>query len=586
MDFVLLNGSKSADVTREFLPSRSNLKNDLSKEFPAAAKEEDDNEAYNQPISTDPSNVRPKRRHQLFRSYEEEEDFFLGRKTSETGSTASFLAHMNTPSPSDIQEWMADTQDTVGKVVTNWQQDIIDSSSKITELLTHLIQFVTELEDISSTSPIEPVYILSAKLINNQGTFESVINVYLHLILISLRQVAAHSSSKMENHEDPETEHRKKKNKRRSFDRHHNKLLIDILGQFAMVAEDALNFLEAHIKILGPACERILEMRNSLYYFLRQVVTEPTGQIIPLVSNVKLEGIREREDFFWLQRLCHEHKMKERCMGNYLEISVGSKDCKFVKMKEGETIGGAEEDMGDKQGGITESVELSVDERLELIKLLLKQLGTSLGSSNKACRSNQGKFSDLQGRLMRKFQKLVRNLEVEKKHDKLKAENCCEHLKASLCQLEVKFHQVERIYEEIPQHLRRVIGVADYCSRQLMQDFGLEEELELEERSSWSSPIEEISVEFFKGGRRGFVIGCFPYIWRIIVKVLAGNMGGGAGRRLKQFWEEVRSEMEDFRKEIKMKELEEEYGVVLRVPVHFKEKDEEDVVLSVLSKYK
>lgn len=581
MDFVLLNGSKSAELKKESLNS---LNNDLSKELFVEEKED---KAPNTTTFADPSNVRPRRRHRLFRTYhQEEEDIFLpGSNSSEAGSTASFLAHMNTPSPSDIREWMEDTQDTVGKVVTNWQQDLIESSSKITEILTQLIQFVKELENNSSSSP---VYILSAKLTNNQGTFESVINVYLQLILISLRKVAAHSTTTMEgSHEDPETEHRKKKNKRRRFDRQHNKLLVDILGQFAVVAEDALNFLQAHNKILGPACERILEMRNSLYYFLRQVVAEPSGQIIPLVSNVRLEKIRQREDFFWLQRLCHENKARERCIPNYLEIRVGSKDCKFVNLKEGAEGGGDEKMEKGQKSGITET-ELSVDERLELMKLLLKQLGTSLGSSCNACRSGQSQFSDLQGRLMGKFQKLVRNLQVEKKHDKLKAENCCEHLKASLCELEVKFHQVERIYEEIPQHLKRVIGVADYCSKQLMQDFGLEEELELEESSSWTSPIEEISVEFFKGGRKGFVTGCFPYIWRIIVKVFAGNLGGGGAKRLKQFWEEVRSEMEDLQKEIKMKELEEEYGVVLRVPLSFLEgKDEKEgkVVISVLNKY-
>lgn len=473
---------------------------------------------------------------------------------SDQSSTASLLqAHMTKPCAPEIKEWMTESQQTVDKLVTNWQQTLIDRSSKISDLLDQLVEFVEELQTNPSHSSSSSVNILRGKCINRQGSFESVTNVYLHLILLSLKEVVA---STLETQNDVQEEHRKTSVKR--IRRQQRRLLIDILNRFLIVAEDALKFLQTHRKLLAPACAKVLTMRNNLYCFLQKIITHPHKQIIPPTGFVSLERIRRAEDKFWLESNCIAFTTQVEEVRSYLEVNVGARTYSILVRSR------------DTEDEEAINVNISDTERLELVLLLLKQLNDSIGGSNEGLKNSHYEFLETHARLQHKFQRLSREFIVQSKQDRLQCENCSEPLKESLCQLEVKFYHLEKVIEEIPQHLKRVIGVADQCSRQLIQHLEvLEVDVQLSDMALLTSPIEDLMNEFFKAKKGRNVPGCFPVLWKIIARIVFGGGVGdiGTSKKVKAFWEEVRTEMEDFCKEIKIKELEKDYGIVLKLPI-------------------
>lgn len=487
-----------------------------------------------------------RRYHHIFRDVRGVTNSSSSRRSSDKSSASSLLDLMSKPSPSEIRRWMADTQETVDRVVTSWQEDLIDNSTEIVGLLDDLIQFLCCLDTSSGHNDLPIPSLLSVKLVNSQGTFESAINVYLHVILLAVEQVTNFLE----------------KVRRRTNKSLYQQTVLEILSQFSLVAEDALQFLKTDEKFLVPVCSRVLEMRNELFGFLRSATQQPPGQIIPISRNVSLKKLRMKEDHSWLENSFlgrFSSDMEQFASRGYdlLEIKVRAKD--FIIILQNNT----RDSGGEEHRELEQDKEQETKENLELIQLLLIQLRNCISFSNKTCKRTTQQLSSLHSSLSRKFQVFSRTLNLERRLSKLKAENCSSSLKTSLCQLEIKFHQVEKILEEIPEHMKRVIGIADVCSRQLILRLGLDDQIN--ELGDWTSPIEGLSEEFFNK-RRG-ILGCIPYLWRLIARLILGS--SGSPTKLEEFWEQVRGEVEDFQKEVKLKELEEEqkYALTLTIPI-------------------
>ncbi|CAL8092698.1 unnamed protein product [Orchesella dallaii] len=467
-----------------------------------------------------------------------------------SSSTSSLLIRMTKPDKQDIREWMGQTQKIVDTEVTNWQHMLLRNTAHVSTLLDQLAKFLTcvdghvySLYKAGNNNPNSPSppssFLLAAKFPNNNGAFESAINVYLHVITLVINQLRNSLDS----------------------DKHCSKQLrhysIQLLRDFSLVAEDALKFFRTHDKYLLPIRSRVLEMRNEFFLSLRPLINNPSVGILPL-ENVSLEKIHMAEDAKWLTKL--EVYSNPPVQSNYyphLKIRVSSRDC-VIEAQEGDCEASADE---------TTTVE-----KLELAKLLLKQLSISFSISKTECEDSQY-LSNLCTRLAKKFDIFLRSIDTETRKCRLKSDTCCSVLKHSLCHLEVKFHQVERILEEIPEHIRRVIGVADYCTRQLVVGLGhtpqtLANEddcdIELAVPPEWATSIEEVSKEFFKP--RLTFMSCFPILWKLVAKILGGS-GNQSRKKLKDFWEQVRSELEDFQKEVKVKEMDANYSITLTVPV-------------------
>ncbi|ODM95505.1 hypothetical protein Ocin01_11178 [Orchesella cincta] len=298
-------------------------------------------------------------------------------------------------------------------------------------------------------------------------------------------------------------------------------------------------------------------MRNEFFLSLRPVIYNPSVGIIPM-ANVSLEKIHLEEDVKWLtkQEQYSSSLNHDTCSSSpHIQLRVGSRDFFIQKSVRGDHA-------------TTEDETTTTVEKLELVKVLLKQLSISFATSNLECEDSKY-LSGVCTRLAKRFDAFLRNIETEARKNRLKSDTCCSFLKHSLCHLEVKFHQVERILEEIPEHIRRVIGVADFCTRQLVVSLGhdnLEEYEELAVPPEWATSIESVSKEFFK--RKISLMSCFPILWKLVAKILGGSSSGNHSRRkLADFWEQVRSELEDFQKEVKVKEMDANYSLNLTIPV-------------------
>lgn len=483
----------------------------------------------------------------LFRGGGKDLDSPEDRKTNSSSTSSAesncssnfLLTPVIRPTPTEIRRWMTETQETISRIVTDWQQDLVHNSHILSNSLEELVRFISNL-DKDSLSPS----VLTGKLRNNTGSFESTVNIYLQVIILAVNKITRIATTR--------------KSKKRTMTSGERQHILKILSEFTYLAEDALKFLHSHEKYLVPVYSRIISMRNDLYEPLRRVNTEPLRQIIPFLNGVSLEKIRRKEDAAWVDRVYQEHlaRQKEE-YASYLEVKVGARDYSFL-VKNPESVTEEEDE------------DTTILERLDFVEVLVKQLSACVGSSSQNCKEHHKVIFQLCTHLWKNFHLFYRTLELERRKLRLKPENCCDRLKSSLCELEVKFHQVEKVLEEIPEHLRRIVGVCDQCCKQLITGLG-EEAHDLFEQ--WSSPVENVSEEYFKS-RRNFFQGCLPVIWGIILRVFLKLSGNGNGdddpltdSKLKDFWRLVATEMEELQTEMKAKELESDYSIILNVPM-------------------
>lgn len=459
----------------------------------------------------------------------------------------SLAIHMSKPKPHNIRYWMKESQQTVQKIVTNWQQELIDRASHVDYQLDSLAHTVLYLG--GETGPLR---LLTGKVLNRHGTSESVINIILYLIQLLLEEVLR-IIRKVRKGEitSPSLQTR----------------IVQMVSKFAQAAEEALKHLHSQ-DILNPAFS---EMRNNLCYFIRQTMEEPVKQIIELTRPVNINEIRREQDNSWINELTEDFSTQQDSLKSFVEVEIGGKQAFWVKYKKNTEDTDKEE---------VTLVDMKLDEILQLILKLLVELVNSIKCSNMLCM--EGELQEIIGRLVEHFQQLQNQLETESRQKKLCAETCSDELKKVLFMLETRFHQVEVLFQELAQHLKRIIGMGHMCSKQLIQV--LEERNSAEDpavaKKGWATGIvPDLTEDFFKQNKEGSIPECFPYLFRVVVSFFTGEDPKPTNKKIKEFWEDVRSETEELVKEINLKTIDPEYGVRFRIPVDLPGGKDDDICL-------